>query len=453
METKTPNSVATSNIFELAADLLSGIHDQIESERVKDIWRFLDLLGLSDSDEPLTADVANSDNRISLLRAAAKIGGIFRLHSRHAPGLTFFGGAARPPLVPTSDSTSVSVSLNGAGETPREAFGACIGEGVEYLSQFRHADDAIKEGPFADIAIWKDMNLAERLTDWVGLPATGPDPVEWFAATRLHDGEAGCLPACLILRPPAGDNFDLGRLALGSGCAAGPTWSAAVTAALCEVLERDAVAMWWRGGRAGRPIALETLAKAGAIDLIGRIRKETQGRVTTLIDISSEFEIPCIAAISFDRDGSGFAAGFACRLNARQACRAAIVEMCQMELGHDVVSAKRSNLGADSLNEADIRQEQRKKERLASLAHLVDGLMGAISLNSTEPESLSEALSRLASAGFHAYAADLTRAEFAIPVARVIVPGLQPYPSTFVSSRLAEAASHKSPYANGIDLF
>jgi len=456
MESKTSNPSEIYNIFDLAADLLSGIHDRIEPEQARDIWKFLELLGLGDADNPLTVDLANGDNRIPLLRAAAKIGGIFQLHSRYAPGLTFFGGTARPPLPPPSDGTSVSASLNGAGETPREAFGACIGEGVEYLSQFRHADDAIRVGLFGDFATWKDIDFAERLTDWMGLVATGSSPIEWIAATRLLDGEAGWLPARLVLRDMADDNHDQGRLALGNGCAAGPTWIAAVTAALFEVLERDAVALWWRGGRAGRPIAMETLAETGANDLMGRIRKGTHGRVTTLIDISSEFEVPCVAAISFNRDGSGFAAGFACRLNAGQACKAAIIEMCQMELGHDVVAAKRSSLGADSLSEADIRQERRKAGLLPSQTHLIDGLMGAVSLRSVEPESLSEILSRLASAGFHAYAANLTRAEFGIPVARVIIPGLQPYPSTFISPRLAEAlasASHKSPYANGIELF
>ena len=49
-----------------------------------------------------------------------------------------------------------------------------------------------------------------------------------------------------------------------------------------------------------------------------------RGRVTTLVDISGDFDIPCVAAMSFDRDGSGFAGGFACRLNAGQACKAAI---------------------------------------------------------------------------------------------------------------------------------
>jgi len=121
-----------------------------------------------------------------------------------------------------------------------------------------------------------------------------------------------------------------------------------------------------------------------------------------------------------------------------------------------VVAAKRASLGADSLNEADIRQERRRTELRPNLTGLVDGLLGPASLQGLQTLDPSDVLSRLASAGFHAYAADLTRPEFAVPVARVIVPGLQPYPSTFVSSRLAEAssaASHKTPYASGIDLF
>jgi len=46
--------------------------------------------------------------------------------------------------------------------------------------------------------------------------------------------------------------------------------------------------------------------------------------------------------------------------------------------------------------------------------------------------------SRLADSGFQAHAVDLTRAEFGIPVAKVVVPGLQLDPSAMVTPRLLE---------------
>ena len=38
---------------------------------------------------------------------------------------------------------------------------------------------------------------------------------------------------------------------LGSGVAAGPDWDWAASRALLELIERDAVALWWLGGHRG----------------------------------------------------------------------------------------------------------------------------------------------------------------------------------------------------------
>jgi ribosomal protein S12 methylthiotransferase accessory factor len=133
--------------------------------------------------------------------------------------------------------------------------------------------------------------------------------------------------------------------------------------------------------------------------------------------------------------------------------------MCQMELAHDVVAAKRARLGADGLNDADIRQELRAGGVSPAQVELLSGIAGPISLGDeplAESDSLARMIRNLAAKGFQAYTVDLTRSELGIPVARVLVPGLQPYPSTFVSRRLAVAsvgASHNSPYAKGIELF
>jgi ribosomal protein S12 methylthiotransferase accessory factor len=53
--------------------------------------------------------------------------------------------------------------------------------------------------------------------------------------------------------------------------------------------------------------------------------------------------------------------------------------------------------------------------------------------------ALAEVVRRLGDAGQAAYAIDLTRPVFAIPVARVVAPGLQLDPCQFVTPRLARA--------------
>jgi ribosomal protein S12 methylthiotransferase accessory factor len=53
-------------------------------------------------------------------------------------------------------------------------------------------------------------------------------------------------------------------------------------------------------------------------------------------------------------------------------------------------------------------------------------------------EAIAWVASHLEAAGFQAHAVDLTRAEFGIPVAKVVVPGLQLDPSAMVTPRLRE---------------
>jgi ribosomal protein S12 methylthiotransferase accessory factor len=67
-----------------------------------------------------------------------------------------------------------------------------------------------------------------------------------------------------------------------------------------------------------------------------------------LLDITTDIGVPCVAAVSCQPDGSGFAFG----LSARPQLVAAITEMCRLELSDAVISAKRSERGDAALNYA-----------------------------------------------------------------------------------------------------
>jgi ribosomal protein S12 methylthiotransferase accessory factor len=62
---------------------------------------------------------------------------------------------------------------------------------------------------------------------------------------------------------------------------------------------------------------------------------------------------------------------------------------------------------------------------------------------------------RLAQQGIEAFGLDLTRPQFAVPVARVIAPGLQPLPSEIIMPRLADMIARTgggATYTDGIAL-
>ena len=96
------------------------------------------------------AEPSETRNRIALLQAAAKFSDVFQLVSRDAPGVMFFGADISAAGVDATFSHQARLSASGAGLSLRQAFESCVGEGVEYLSQFETASDRLQRGAIED---------------------------------------------------------------------------------------------------------------------------------------------------------------------------------------------------------------------------------------------------------------------------------------------------------------
>ena len=101
-------------------------------------------------------------NWAALLRAAARFRRIFELSAPDAPGLTFFGAEADPSSVGASNTGDAIAGVSGVGLSRRTAFQSCVGEGVEYLSQFESDEDEITTGGDAAAAIRDAAPLYRR---------------------------------------------------------------------------------------------------------------------------------------------------------------------------------------------------------------------------------------------------------------------------------------------------
>jgi len=228
--------------------------------------------------------------------------------------------------------------------------------------------------------------------------------------------------------------------AVSTGCAAGPTLEAATLAGLLELIERDAVALWWIGGRRGGAFGLDTLVRAQASELIHSIREGENSRISWLLDLTSDAGIPCVAALSASKEGRGFACGTAARLDVKDAMRAAILELCQSELGHHLIAAKRKVRGDSALNEVDRRKLERAQNldaRSWDLLYPMGFLENTLTTQSTESaDSIRIIVEHLQRIKVDPLLVDLTRPELQIPVARVVAPGLQPFPSSLATDRL-----------------
>jgi ribosomal protein S12 methylthiotransferase accessory factor len=390
------------------------------------------------------ADVALRQSRARLLRAAARFRRLFHLPVPDAPGLIFLGGKADPACLGAAYAALRVGSLSGSGVTPQRAFEACVGEGIEYLSQFARDGDDIETNTLHQKCTPPHDHRSRFVA--AALAASNVDPeqsIDWLSLQRLPAGDDAWFPADLCLRRSAAQRDFAPPLKLSTGCAAGATHDDAALRALLELVERDAAALWWRGGRRGRAIAPDSEAGHAAAELIEQLRQGNRGRTTRLLDITSDLGIPVIAVISARADGRGFAFGLAARLAPAEAARAAIFEMCQGELAHHVVAAKRREAGDARLNESDRRRLQHGElidTRVCTLFQPQgESWLAPSSAAVNAATGLQDVLARLAAQGIAAYMLDLTRPDFQVPVIHVLAPGLQVEPCTIVSERLARA--------------
>lgn len=373
---------------------------------VEELLATLDYL---DSDKPSADRHALIRNRAAILRAGAAVSDMFAVESPDAPVARFFCGTAEPRLLGRNFSMFPAVSVAGCDREAGRAFERCIGEAVEYLSQL---------DPPGDSRTVQDDNLR----DAGGFECPTDEPR--VRAVALGSGAEVALPSRLCVRRP-GQVQPL----IGTGCAAGQSWTEALNAGLWELIERDAVAAWWHAGKPPRP--LPAGAARDAADYLSRLREGAGGRWTVFLDVSAHPGLPAVAACSFAEGGDRFVAGFAAHLDVVEAARKAAREMLQMELGLRFVLAKQA-LDRTPLNESELAQLGRADRvtpdhralRTAGPPQEFDRLTAG----ATPEDILRATLDRLRAAQVPAYAVDLTRAHFRIPVAKVVAPGLRQVP-------------------------
>jgi ribosomal protein S12 methylthiotransferase accessory factor len=360
-------------------------------------------------------------NRALLLGAASRFTRLFALDCPTAPGLAVFG--AEVPL------GTGQAGVSGVGVSLIEAFEGCVGEGVELLSASETE---------ADRARLRPAPPGPGQAGWLGriLPE-GAAPADWIELLRLDAPGTDWLPAGLCLRRAAPDFAPPWPLSIG--CAAGPTREAAALHALLELVERDAAALWWRGGRRGRPVALEDPAMAAAAALVARLRQGEAGRQSWLLDLTTDLGIPVIAALSTGAEGEGFCCGLAARTSRAAAARAAILEMAQMEMAHAVVLAKQAESGPAALNAHDRALLARYRgiaTGRCALLHPEGPAAPGPDLPADPAAAMAVAIGRLGARGLPVLALDLTRPELGLPAIRLVVPGLEIEPSRTTGARL-----------------
>ncbi len=351
---------------------------------------------------------ARRADRTALLRVGSLCRQVFGLAMPGIPGLCTIAADCDPAAVGGEAGLAVMPAC-GVGLDPGQAFAGCMGEAAERFAQIETPQDRADPEP-GDIA----------LTVWPG-------------------GQSRRWPRDLLLRRPANRMRMHPPAPLSIGCAAGPSPEAARMAAILEVIERDAVALWWRGGVAPRRIAARHPAARAAAESLARLGYPVALRQLHLLDITADLGVPVVAALSFGPDGRGFCCGTAARPEWAAAAHAATLELCQNELAVALAVARRDGAGAAGMPERDLAHLARHEAVLAAacLANAAAGAMGGLSPGAEA--SFDGIAARLQARGYDVLSYEHRSAWLGMAVERVIIPGLACEPSSEVSPRLARA--------------
>lgn len=229
-----------------------------------------------------------------------------------------------------ADPVSLGVSFTDDEAARR----AAIGEAVErYCGNFVPADRLTRLSP--DQARRQGRKIVDPGTlvlfsdaqyDVHGFPCvrfSDDLPVLWTPGRLLNGGEEILVPGSLVWvnwwdGPRAGEpRTNYVPLA---GVAAGVSMPSAVEAAITELVERDAVALWWHAGIPAPRVDLDHPA------LIAAMRGLTDEISTVLLTVPNRFGVPVMVAILEDREHGFPLLGAACRADPVEAALKALAE-------------------------------------------------------------------------------------------------------------------------------
>jgi ribosomal protein S12 methylthiotransferase accessory factor len=350
----------------------------------------------------------------------------------------------------------------GKGTTPEEARIGALCEAVERYSATRQGDEAVVRDTLHGLGgaavhpnacqLYADWQMREREV-WNARHAGAPfhmvpppfdtrAAVEWTPLWSLTAHRTRYLPTSMLYFGPGPDGRTRTPWADSNGNAAGSSLEDAVLQGFLEVVERDAVALWWYNRTRQPGVDLDAFDEPWLANV--RAAYERSGREVWALDLTADLGVPVIAAVSrrvgraTDELGEGLAFGFGAHLDPRVALRRAVTEMGQL-LPPDTAGRQRAYADSDPdllawWTGATLAEQPYLSPDPAERARSAASWSYRPRDDLREDVRAAELL--LSARGLELLVLDQTRPDIGLPVVKVVVPGMRHFWARFAPGRL-----------------
>lgn len=320
---------------------------------------------------------------------------------------------------PLAEVGAVSVYA-GKGTTDTTAKVSSIMEAIErYSAEQQDSDETIiKKYDSKDCLDPNELILPKN--------SYNDEEIEWVKGYSIKSGKEILIPANSVYHPYNTDNVHHIHLSNTNGLASGNVLEEAIFHAMMEVVERDSWSLFEAFQDNKDEINCKNSNNPDINDLISKF--ENNNVSIKLIDLTSENQIPTIAAISEDlllKDPALLTLGIGTHLNPHVAAIRAITEVAQSR-ATQIHGTREDTVRANLLRQTGYeRMKRMNKHWFAESENVIDiDKMEDKSSNSFK-EDIAITMKLLEKSGVDdAYYVNLTR-DINIPVVRVIIPKME----------------------------
>ncbi len=357
----------------------------------------------------------------------------------------------------------------GKGMTAVQAKASCLAEAMErYLGGFTGSEprmrgpwDAVKDAaphPYSFLNysehqydIRTDWNKTCDDFNWIGERFDESRSIEWTPAWSMTNGALRWLPtrACYynyvdgVVAEEEENKFCAGD---SNGCASGSTLEEAIVQGFFELVERDAVALWWYS-RVRRPAFDLNELKDPFVQRV-RAHCTKLNLELAVLDITNDLALPVAVAVAFNKaTGKSISFGLGSHFDPKIAVSRALSEINQMLTleFEDIVDLK--NGPNDEQNTSFVRWMKNHSVETDPYC-LFDGRVSVSQYATPKIDNLKQAVDHcvrvVSDRGFDMIILDLSRSEIDFAAARVVVPGLRHF-----WARLREGRLYQTPVELG----